>query len=82
MEKKIDKIAKRNGLGMIKYKMVEELNELIEAIEENDEQHILEEIADVWITTMQYVSNKELEDDYEIIKHIKINRTFERLGIK
>lgn len=49
MNNKISKIAKRNGLGMIKCKMIEELNELLEAIEENDEQHILEEIADVYI---------------------------------
>ena len=82
MENRVAKIAKANGIGMIKMKMTEELNELIEAIDENDEQHIVEEIADVWITTMQYVIDKGLEEEFIMIKDMKLNRTFERLGIK
>ena len=78
----IHKLASVNGIQTVKAKMIEELKELLEAIEENNEEHIVEEIADVWVSTYQYIILKNKELDFSQMKDYKIKRTLERLGIK
>ena len=53
MLKRIENIAKINGYHGVRLKAQEELQELIEAIEENVEANIIDEMADVFITWRQ-----------------------------
>lgn len=61
-------------------KLNEECYELIEAILENNREHITEEIADVQVLLNQFKELWEIYDD-EIVKvmEYKTNRTLERI---
>lgn len=77
----IHKIADKNGILIIKDKLLEELEELKEAIEHNDERNIIEEIADVIIVAEQYIYKSDMESQYKKERAYKIDRTVRRLGI-
>ena len=77
----INEIAFFNGSIIIKDKLREELEELLEVLERNDDIHIMEEMADVSIMILQVIlhsgTDEELLDEIER----KLKRTVERLGI-
>ena len=77
----ISKIAQRNGIQTVKVKLIEELNEAIEAIESNDEIDIIEELADVHILTQQYITLKMNRVEFDEVVEYKLERTMGRLGI-
>jgi uncharacterized protein YabN with tetrapyrrole methylase and pyrophosphatase domain len=79
---KLQKIAKHNGEEFIKAKAIEELNELIEAIEENDIHHIIEEIADTEIMCHQLRIALNVNEDVDDVIAFKLDRTLRRLGVK
>ena len=81
MKQSIEKLANHNKIYTIKYKLIEELNELLEAVEENDDKHILEECADVMIMIQQFIEINELQEEIDKMIKYKIERTFKRLGI-
>jgi len=78
----IHNIANHNGKDMIHTKLLEEVNELVEAIKEGNQEHIIEEMADVFIMINQYtyIHNQ----DKEFFKQVnnKLKRTTKRLNIK
>lgn len=59
-------------------KLKEELNELIEAIDDNDE-HFKEEIADVLNVIDQFIMAKGWAEDIYKIKFAKVERQKERI---
>ena len=76
------KIAKSNGLRLIKAKLLEEVTELKEALESNIEPDIIEELADVLVVSDQFIwitNNAKLIKEW---KRKKIDRTKRRKGIK
>ena len=75
----IQHIADINGLQVIKAKLIEECEELIEAIQENDELHIIEEIADTIIVAQQYIYKTDNDQEYNKVRDYKIARTLRRL---
>lgn len=77
----IKAIAEHNGPVLIKDKLVEEIHELLAAIEQNDEDNIVEEIADVIIMCKQYVHSKGAETQFHVTTLSKIARTKKRLGL-
>ena len=77
------KILLHFGLKHQLEKLKEEVNELIEAIEENDREHIIEETADVQNVLNQFKALYEITDDDLVpVMEFKRNRTFERYGIE
>ena len=77
------KILLHFGLKHQLEKLKEEVNELIEAIEENDREHIIEETADVQNVLNQFKALYEITDfDLVPVMEFKRNRTFERYEIK
>ena len=77
------KILLHFGLEHQLEKLKEEVNELIEAIEENDREHIIEETADVQNVLNQFKALYEITDDDLVpVMEFKRNRTFEKYGIK
>lgn len=76
MIEKVMTIANHFGLEHQKLKTIEECNELIQAIKNNDEENIKEEMADVLIMIFQliYLMGVDLE---EIIS-FKLARTIKR----
>ena len=77
----ISKIAQRNGIQTVKVKLIEELNEAIEAVESNDEIDIIEELADVHILTQQYITLKMNRVEFDEVVAYKLERTIGRLGL-
>lgn len=78
---KLHKIAKRNGYHKIIDKAKEELNELIVALDENIDEHVIDETADVMIMLFQIMQTYKIENEvYDRIDY-KIKRTIERLDI-
>ena len=77
----ISKIAQRNGIQTVKVKLIEELNEAIEAVESNDEIDIIEELADVHILTQQYITLKMNRVEFDEVVAYKLERTMDRLGL-
>lgn len=64
-------------------KLREEVEELIEAIKEGDEEHIKEEMADVLVIVNQIRYKKEMnEEELVEIFEQKVNRTLERIESK
>lgn len=80
--KAIEKIARHNKILIIKDKLIEEAKELAEAVEENVDEHIIEEIADVLIMIQQYLIMTDSEQELDAMIDFKLNRTMERLGIQ
>lgn len=77
------KILLHFGLKHQLEKLKEEVNELIEAIEENDREHIIEETADVHNVLNQFKALYEITDDDLVpVMEFKRNRTFEKYGIE
>lgn len=76
---KINKLAQHNGLNTVKVLLIEELNELIEAIEKGYE--IVQEKADVINLLSQHtiLTNDTEELDQQL--EYKVNRAIRRLGI-
>lgn len=79
---KLRRLSEANGTVIIKDKLVEELHELLVALEDNDEDAIHEEMADVTVLLVQYrmaepVSSTVIDD----IVERKIARTIERLKL-
>ena len=73
------KILLHFGLKHQLEKLKEEVNELIEAIEENDREHIIEETADVQNVLNQFKALYEITDfDLVPVMEFKRNRTFDR----
>ena len=74
-------LAKHNGVPTIKSLLLEETNELIEAIEENYETDIIQEMADVVNLIKQYVYATGQEQEFNNQFEYKVKRAKERLGI-
>lgn len=74
----IHKIAEHYGLKQFD-KTLEELDELAEAINERDIQHMTEEIADVEIMTAQLKMLLDAESDVEQMKRFKVDRQLRRM---
>ena len=77
------KIIEMNGKEKQKVKAIEELQELISAIQSDDTDNVAEEVADVHIMLTQlsfiYCLNKEY---MESLIDYKLNRTLFRMGLK
>lgn len=80
MNDKLFKIFSHFGLRKQLKKLSEECYELIEAMLDNDKEHIKEEIADVQVLLNQFKEYHEIYDDeiVDIMEH-KIDRTIERV---
>ena len=72
------KIFNYYGEANQREKLKEELNELIEAVDDNDE-HMKEEIADVLNVIDQFVIAKHWAEDIYRIKFEKVERQKERM---
>lgn len=77
----IYELANHNSLNVIKAKLIEECNEVIEAIESGIDEHILEELADVSVLTKQYVIKSNSYDEYNEWRGKKVKRQMRRFGI-
>lgn len=78
MINRIQQLAKRNGYHQVRAKSKEELTELIEAIDENIEPHIIDEIADTMIMCFQLMEVYGFENDvYDRIDY-KVERQEKR----
>jgi len=78
---RIHRLALVNGINMVKVKVIEELNELIVAIEGNVIEEIIDEIADVRIVISQLIHLHQIEDEISTRESYKIERTEKLLGI-
>lgn len=76
---KYTRIMKYYGIEAQKRKLQEECAELIRAISRNDENNMLEEMADVLILIEQFKTVQRFFEKIEEIKAAKIERTIERL---
>lgn len=72
------KIFRHYGEANQREKLKEELNELIEAVDDNDE-HMKEEIADVLNVIDQFIMAKGWGVDIYRIKYEKVERQKERM---
>lgn len=79
---KMQSIADANGINVVKEKIKEECLELIEAINNNDDVNIIEEIADVSITMTQYLLKTDTVKEYNKQLDYKLDRTRQRLGLE
>ena len=80
MLQKLQAIAKINGYHKIREKAYEELNELIVALDENVDEHIIDETADVFIMLYQIMMTYGIESEvYDRIDY-KLDRTLKRMG--
>jgi NTP pyrophosphatase (non-canonical NTP hydrolase) len=82
MKEEIKKLASNNDGRFIRMKIEEELHELLEALELNYEPHIVEEMADVYLTIKQYLLKYDLEDEFYEKLAFKIKRTKHRIGLE
>lgn len=80
MKNKLERIFLHFGLKKQLSKLAEECLELIEAMLENDREHIKEEIADVMVIASEFKEFYEITDT-ELIEMIeyKIDRTIDRI---
>jgi len=71
------------GIENQKKKLIEECSELITAICKNDEDNIVEEMADAELVISEFKAfYPEIEKSIEKTKQIKTNRTIERIKEK
>lgn len=83
MEEKLLKIYNHFGEAAQIEKLREEVEELIEAIKEGDEEHIKEEMADVLVIVNQIRHKREMnEEELVEIFEQKVNRTLEQIESK
>lgn len=80
MKNKLERIFLHFGLKKQLLKLAEECLELIEAMLENDREHIKEEIADVMVLASEFKEFYEITDT-ELIEMMeyKIDRTIDRI---
>ena len=80
MKNKLERIFLHFGLKKQLLKLAEECLELIEAMLENDREHIKEEIADVMVIASEFKEFYEITDT-ELIEMMeyKIDRTIDRI---
>ncbi len=77
------KILLHFGLEHQLGKLEEECDELIEAIKENDREHIIEEMGDTLNVINQFKALYEITDDDLVpVMEFKRNRTFDKYGIE
>lgn len=76
----INAIAEHYGWASQRKKALEELAELIRALALDDQENIVEEIADVEIMTAQLKHLMNCEKQVEEVKHYKINRQLSRIA--
>lgn len=81
MLKDVERIADHFGLESQKLKTVEECSELIQAIENEDFENIVEEIADVLIMVRQLIYLYDIKENVNEMIKIKIQRTLNRYKI-
>lgn len=81
MLKDVERIAFHLGLESQKLKTVEECNELIQAIQNEDFENIVEEIADVLIMVRQLIYLYDIKENVNEMIKIKIQRTLNRYKI-
>ena len=79
IQEKLSLILSKYGFGAQKRKMQEECAELIRAIARDDEDNILEEMADVSVLIEQFKAVAEYKSKIEEIEQRKIERTLERI---
>lgn len=83
MEEKLLKIYNHFGEAVQIEKLREEVEELIEAIKEDDKEHISEELADVLVLVYQVAAKKEIKlCDIMPTYVVKIDRTLDRMESK
>jgi len=82
IDDRITIIAEKNGVQTIKHLLLLELEELRQAIENNDEGNIIEEIQDVRILGEQYATMKNKRVESQEWYEFKIDRTMKRLGVE
>ena len=83
LDKKVKLIANQNGKGMILEKLKEEAKELLEGLEKNDDENIIEEVADIMLLVLQLmVIEEDNTEKIQIELERKVNRTLLRMGIK
>ena len=78
----IKRLAQRNGLNTAKANVISESEELIEAIESNDEFNIIDELADIHVTTQQLIELMDIREQVEKRIAYKISRQFKRFGME
>ena len=74
-------LANHNGIQRIKEKMKEECGELIEAVENNVEYEIVDEVADVLVVAQQLIYKMNIWNEVESRMKYKIDRTMKKEGI-
>ena len=80
MKDKLEKIINHYGYNHQKIKLVEECSELIRAIATEDDQNMLEEMADVSVLMDEITYHfPKMREKFEKIKSEKIDRTIARL---
>ena len=79
---KIQQLANINGLQTIKSITKDELEELKLAIDSNVEEGIIDELADVIITTQQLIHSMQIESQVSKRVDYKIKRQFKRFGLE
>ena len=77
--KDLRKISGYYGLEHQKRKAIEELGELIVAIARDDEENIIEEIADVMVMMMQLEILLDCDEEVCQIIEAKVNRQIQRI---
>lgn len=82
MLKDVERIADHFGLESQKLKTVEECNELIAAIQNEDFENIVEEIADVLIMIRQLIYLYDIKENVNEVIEQKIQRTINRYSIE
>lgn len=80
MKDKILKILDHYGEENQIMKTIEELDELKEALQEHDVEHIVEEIADVWVMIEQIIQIFKIDiRAIKSYKNYKVERTLLRI---
>ncbi|RGD73836.1 MazG nucleotide pyrophosphohydrolase domain-containing protein [Anaerofustis stercorihominis] len=84
IKNKLNRIFNFYGKKRQLHKLIEEMAELITAIEKDDKENITEELADVWVLMLQIklnMSNKETNKFNQAVIE-KIDRQIERINEK
>lgn len=83
IKEKISAIYDHFGQSAQLEKLIEEANEVKEAVEENDREHIIEEIADLRVVLVQLQNHFGItEKEINCVRKSKIDRTISRIKEK
>ena len=81
LQKKLQKIYDFYGETLQQGQLIEEMDELKVAINKNDRENYIEEMADVLVVWMQLFLAMEEKEKHKLLKTVnyKVNRTLKRI---